>query len=175
MKRQLTTLLDLHFLLIAPNLGAEWLFDGARQYWDRFRPTVISDLRLVALIPSTRSVGVTVLARRDTIGDLGVALAQDAPYAYFDPLVFDTLDQARAALNERAASNQPYGSPLLTPFPTFDASAPNSPAIPTPLLPATRAPAGFITATPLPPPTALTGTPEQTPLRPTPGPITGGS
>ena len=45
------TLPNYHFLLIAPNLGAEWFFDAARAYWERFRPIVVSDLELVRLIP----------------------------------------------------------------------------------------------------------------------------
>lgn len=179
MRRQLTTLTDLQFLLVAPNLGAEWLFDAARQYWDRFRPTVVSDTRLIRLMPPSRSVAVTVIARRDTVDAIGVELAQFAPLAYFDPVVYDTLEEVRQVLDERANTNQPFGAALATPFPTLDLSG-GTPggdlgAIPTPWLPPTRGPAGFITATPVPPPTSGAGTePAQTPIQRTPGPISGG-
>lgn len=174
MRRQLTVLPDFHFLLVAPELGAEWLFDAARLYWDRFRPIVVSDTRLIVLIPVTRPVGVTVLARRDTISTIGVELAQRAPSAYFDPLRVETIEEARAILNARAESNQPFGVAMATPFPTFDPNATESPLIPTPFLPPTRGPAGFVTATPQPPPPGE-GTPAQTPIQPTPGSIIGGS
>ena len=50
---------DFHFLLISPNLGAEWLFDAARVYWDRYRPTIVSDFNFVLLIPREQTVAVT--------------------------------------------------------------------------------------------------------------------
>ena len=177
--RQLTVLPDFHFLLTAPNLGAEWLFDAARAYWDRFRPIIVSDTRLIRLVPSERLIAVTVLARRDIVGQLGVDIAQASPLAYFDPVVSETLDEMRAILDERAAINQPFGVALATPFPTVDVNVPNftPAAIPTANLPPTQRPPGFITATPSSPvqPTDdSTDEAQQTPLAPTPGPIIGG-
>ena len=155
------TLPNYHFLLIAPNLSAEWLFVAARAYWKAFQPTVISDLLLVRTIPPGQSIAVTVLARRDRAANYGVELAQIAPDALFDPMVFDFDEDALAALDARAAANQPFGVPLrATP-------APPSP-MPTVGPAPTRPPAGFITQTPAP-----TGDP-QTPIFPTPGPIGGG-
>jgi hypothetical protein len=177
------TLPDYHFLLIAPNLGAEWFFDAARQYWERFRPTAVTDLELIRLIPAGHTVVVTVVARRDTASQWGVSIAQALPDALFDPVVQDSFEEMRRVLNERAASNQPFGVPLL-PTPT-----PLPPVSPTPgsILgavnqPPTRQPGGFITATPTtdaPPPATPTSTPTpesgpQAPINPTPGPITGG-
>src|SRR2546421_419839 len=78
------TLPDYHFLLIAPNLGAEWLFDAARNYWNRFRPTVISDLSFVRLIPGNYTVAVTAIAQKDTAPQIGVDLAQVRGDALFD-------------------------------------------------------------------------------------------
>jgi len=75
------TLPNYHFLLIAPNLGAEWLFDAARAYWERFRPTVVSDLELIRLIPTQYTVAVSVIARRDTASQWGVWIAQATPDA----------------------------------------------------------------------------------------------
>lgn len=158
-----------HFLLIAPNLGAEWLFDAARAYWERFRPTVVSDLRLVALVPNRFTVSVTVVARRDMAAQFGVELARIRADALFDAVVYDYFDDARLALNGRAELGQPFGVPLATPV-----AAPLPPPITvTPgALPSQEA-SGFITQTPTPPPTPLpTGVP-QDPISPTPGPISG--
>jgi|FLYN01.1.fsa_nt_gi hypothetical protein len=158
-----------HFLLIASNLGAEWLFDAARAYWERFRPTVVSDLRLVALVPDTFTVAVTVIARRDTVAQIGVELARVRVDALFDPVVYDFFDDARLALEGRAALNQPFGVPLATPV-----AAP----LPTPLdvtpgpLPS-EAPPGFITQTPTTQPTPLPTDPPQQPISPTPGAVSG--
>lgn len=190
---------DHHFLLVAPNLSADWLFDAARDYWRRFRPVVVSSYALVRLVPPERTVIVTALARRDMAADLGVELAQFRPDAYFDPLVFETLEQAHAALMQRVDLAQPFGVQLVIPTETPD---PNAPAIPTPRLAPSRPPAGFITqgapatntpepsltpspsptpsttstspASPTPAPDDADDSPDSIPLSPTPGSIFGG-
>ncbi|MAS35272.1 MAG: hypothetical protein CL610_14765 [Anaerolineaceae bacterium] len=169
-----TSLPDYHFLLIASNLGAEWLFDAARAYWQQFRPTVISDLSLVSIVPEDYTIVVTAIARRDRVAEFGVELAQLAPDAVFDPVVFDFLEDAKQTLDERARLNQPFGVPLIptitpTPGPT------SRPVYPTP---GPVAPNGIITQTPTPDlpdqdDIDTEGTP-QTPIFPTPGSITGG-
>ncbi|MBZ0303847.1 MAG: hypothetical protein K8J31_29165 [Anaerolineae bacterium] len=174
-----TSLPNYHFLLIASNLGAEWFFDAARAYWEQFRPTVISDLPLVSLISDEFSVAVTTIARRDRVAQIGVELAKIAPEALFDPVVFDFLEDAQQALDERARLNQPFGVPLIptetpTPGPTSQPVYPTPGPIGIP---------GFVTQTSTPTPTPglpdqanieSDGTP-QVPLFPTPGPITGSS
>lgn len=169
----LTNLPEFHFLLIAPALGSEWLFDAARAYWDRFRPTVVSGVDFVRLIPPQRSVAVTVIARRDAIAQYGVQLAQFVPLGFFDPVSYPTIEDTKRVLDERAFLNQPFGVPLTQPLPTFDI---NQPPIPTPRLPPTRPPAGFVTATPSPIQLENDGTPPATviPVQRTPGPIGGG-
>ncbi len=167
---------DYHFLLIAPNLGAEWLFDAARAYWERFRPIVTSDLELPRLVPPENSIILTVVARRDTAPEWGVTVAQNLPQVLFDPIVYDSFDDMKQALNTRAALNQPFGVPLaptptppppITPTP---GSLLGQPAEPAQAAAPTRAPGGFITATPQPP---TSETPDG-PIYPTPGPIIGG-
>ena len=157
---------DYHFLLIAPNLGAECLFDAAQQYWERYRPTVISNFRFPALIPPDRTITLTVIARRDIAEDLARQMLVTAPNAYYDPLTFDSLDEARAELNRRAEQSQPFGSPLSQPTATYD---PNLPVI----IPTAPPPPGFVTVTPV-PTISVTAPPPEEPINPTPGPITGG-
>lgn len=162
---------DYHFLLVAPNLGAEWLFDAARQYWERYLPTVVSDLELPRLIPANFTMIVTVMARRDTAAQWGVALAQGIPQALPDMVVYDYFEDMKQALNRRVELGQPFGVPLQ---PTAVPAIPINPT-PGPItgesLPPTALPnrqGGFITATPTP-----TDDP-QGPIYPTPGPVTGG-
>ncbi|MEP6988309.1 MAG: hypothetical protein ABI970_22075, partial [Chloroflexota bacterium] len=172
---------DYHFLLIAPNLGAEWLFDAAREYWSRFRPIVVTDLELVRLIPKGYSIIVTMVARRDTATQWGVFLAQNVPDALLDGVVYDAFEQTRTALNQRAETTQPFGVPLKpTPTPAVPISPTPGSLIGNAVIPPTRAPGGFITQTPTPnmvEPTAaptLPAEPPGQPVYPTPGPITGG-
>lgn len=159
-------------MLIAPNLGAEWLFDAARLYWDRFRPTVISDLEFLPFVPPGRTLTVTVVALRDTIAQIGVQLGQIAPQAYFDPILSSSFAETRDILNGRAERQQPFGTALATaPAPTPD---PNAPFIPTPWLP-TAVPVGTLTPTPTAPSaTPVTPGSGPAPIQRTPGPVTGG-
>lgn len=162
-----------HFMLFAPNLGGEYFFEAARAYWDTFRPIVMADLRFLQLVPGGNSVSVTVVALRDTIAQIGVELGQQAPYAYLDPVVYDSFAETRAELNRRAQTNQPFGVPLGLGIAT------TTPLIPTPWLPASGP--GFVTATPSATPASPVATAAASPPPPpgavenTPGPAIGGS
>ncbi len=163
---------EFHFLYIARNVPVAWFFDAARGYFDRFRPTVLPALDLLAYLPAGRTVSVTALVLRDTAALIGVELARVRPDALYDPIVRETFDEVRAVFNARTGLNQPFGVPLA------DASAAGlSGSIPTPMLP--TQPRTFITATPplapspTPAPTDAPATPA--PIQPTPGAIIGGS
>jgi hypothetical protein len=171
-----------HFLLFSPSLGAEWFFDAARAYFERFHPIVGNDLELARLIPPELTIIITVVTRRDLAAQWGVSVAQALPEALFDPLVFDSFDEMKAALNQRTQSNQPFGVPLLpTATPAFLLSPTPGPLIGGP--PPSRTPGGFITQTPTPggapdavstPPAVSTPESPAEPIYPTPGPIIGG-
>jgi hypothetical protein len=160
---------DHHYLLVAPNLGGEWLFDAARNYVIAFSPTVLTDFEFLTLTPPNQTVTVTVIARRDTAPQLGVELAQAAPFAFYDPIVRDTFEATKAELDRRAAENQPFGAAIgPPPAPTL----PGQPVIPTPW-PTTGGP----TATPSPTTPATPLPPSDNPpgaIQPTPGSIFGG-
>jgi hypothetical protein len=153
---------DYHFLMIAPNLGTEWLFTSARTYWERYRPTIISDYTFLQLIPLGYTLAVTVIARRDSAEAMRVQLATLVPRAWFDPIIYDYAEDAQLALEGRAAVNQPLGVPYVpsaTPLPPAATLGPSPTWTEIP----TRPPAGYITHTPA-------------PIQPTPGPLpnTGG-
>lgn len=166
---------DFHFLLIADNLGAEWLFDAARHYWERYRPTIISNFDLVRLVPAEYTVSVTVVALRDRNAQLGVELAQAVPRALFDPIVTNTFEETRTILVARADLNQPFGVPLIPtatppPIPTSPPLYPTpGPIQAIPVTPGTAAPVAPTLAPAL--PTVET---TSAPVYPTPGAITGG-
>lgn len=160
---------DYHYLYLAPNLGAEWLFDAARNYVLAFAPIILADLDFVALTPPNMAVTVTTIARRDTAAQIGVELAQVHPYAFYDPVVRDTFEETKAELDRRAAENQPFGTPIG--LPTASA-APGQVVIPTPWPTSsgpTPTPTPTLPVTPLP-----TSGNAPAPIQPTPGPITGG-
>ncbi|MCL4246735.1 MAG: hypothetical protein KJ065_01145 [Anaerolineae bacterium] len=168
---------EYHFLMIAPGLGAEWLFDTARAYFDRFRPTIIPDLAFVQLAPPDRRIAITTIARRDVAPTLGVQLGLLRPNALYDPIVRDTAAEVREMLDQRAATNQPFGVPLALPTPDTSSLLPS---IPTPMVP-TQSGEGWVTVTPTPSPTQTQPASEPTQpgatipsVQPTPGSLIGG-
>jgi len=166
---------DLHFLYIARNIPADWFFDAARAYWDRFRPTVISNFDLLSILPSDRTIIVTALVMRDSAAVAGVDLARSRPDVYFDAIVRDSFEEASITFAQRVGLNQPFGVPLLDSTPP-----PTDAAIPTPMLPIQ--PRNYVTVTPPAAapaapvtPEAPTVVPTPAPIQPTPGSIIGGS
>lgn len=140
------TLPDYHFLLIASNLGAEWLFDAARLYWEAFRPIVIPDYEFLKIFRPEIRLAVTVVARRDIVKHLEDQLTLAAPQALFDPVVYDFFDDTKLALDGRAQLGHPFGVPLV-PTPTLPPSATPPPTAGPPVVP-TRPAGGFVTQTP---------------------------
>ncbi|MDX2139468.1 MAG: hypothetical protein SF123_15395 [Chloroflexota bacterium] len=172
------TIPDYHFLLIPQGLGVEWFFDVSRVYFDRFRPTVITDFALVQLVPADATLAVTTVARRDSVANLGVQLAQLRPDALFDAVTRDTPEETRTVLVQRAERNEPFGVPLTIAQPTPPPGATLLPSIPTPMVP-TQGGDGWVTVTPVPPTPVPQPTPADPgnpiePIEPTPGSLIGG-
>jgi hypothetical protein len=184
------TIPDYHFLMIAPNLGGEWFFRGARRYWERFDLTVIPNGDLLALLPEEVTVAVSILSMRDAFDSLLAEVVRNRPDAYIDALIYNSVREAATALEARANNYQPFGVPLaptaipptrLPLEPTIgsilDAPPPGTPT-PTPNT------SGFVTQVPTAPSGFITQTPSPTPdpddddddgsIQPTPGSIIGG-
>jgi len=102
---------DYHFLFVPPVLSADWLFEAARRYWDRFRPMVIHDLEVVGFAPKGKKVAITVIARRDLAPSLIAEVKKRFPSAYLDPLVYDVVRDMRLTLDGRANYGQRFGLP----------------------------------------------------------------
>ena len=182
------TLPDFHFLMLPVNMGAEWLFDAARLYWEHFKPTIVSDFEFVRLIPRQYQVAVTVIATRDRIAQLGVDLAQRVPDALYDVIAAESLDEVRESLDLRARLNQPFGVPLAITLLPPTIAVDNTPVRPTPgpITGGAVIGSGFITQTPTPSPLPAAPSPippateapatetPSGPIFPTPGPITSG-
>lgn len=100
---------DFHFMMFAPGLQTDWFFIAARRYWQRFRPTIVDDLKLIAHIPKDKAVTITTLARSDTADFLREQIRQSTPEVQHDELIYQTLDEAKSALDGRAASGERFG------------------------------------------------------------------
>ena len=100
---------DFHFLALAPGLQADWFLIAARRYWQRFRPTVVGDLRLVAVIPPDKRVAITTLARSDTASVLRDQINASFPGVSHDDLVSDSIEDMQAVLDMRAELGRRFG------------------------------------------------------------------
>jgi hypothetical protein len=100
---------DYHWMVLAPGLQADWFFKAARNYWQTFRPTVLTDWRMIRTVPFTKALAVTVLARTDTIGYLNKRIRDTWPNLYYDAIVYDSLDEMQAELDRRAEALKRFG------------------------------------------------------------------
>lgn len=102
---------DLHWLILAPGLQADWFFHAARRYWQTFRPTVLTDWTLIQYVPFHLSLAVTVLARSDTADYMDEAIRQEWPNVMYDPIVFERLGDMQTELDRRATYRLRFGNP----------------------------------------------------------------
>lgn len=100
---------DYHWLILGPGLQADWFFQAANRYWQTFRPTVLADWDLIHTLPYSKTLAVTVLARSDTISYLDKRVRDKWPNIYYDPVVFDTLEDMQAELDRRATYLKRFG------------------------------------------------------------------
>jgi hypothetical protein len=176
------TLPNYHFVFISPELGVEWFFDALRLYFDRFRPTVVTDFSFIRIIPQEFTFALTAIVRRDSVAQWGVQIAQLRPAALYDPVVAETAEEAKRILDQRAELSQPFGVPLVNELPVLEDTGDDLLAsIPTPMIPVGDSgtwvavtPQPTLPMTPTPAPTTLpTGEPIP-PINPTPGSLIGG-
>lgn len=100
---------DYHWLILAPGLQADWFFQSANRYWQTFRPTVLANWDLIDMLPYSKTLAVTVLARSDTVAYMDKNVRDKWPNIYYDPIVFDTMEEMRAELERRATYMKRFG------------------------------------------------------------------
>ena len=102
---------EFHLIYIDPTLSADWFFVAAERYWLRYRPTVITSLDFLSLLPTRRTVVLTTLARRDFAKKIADDLAKKFPSVIHDPLVYDFPAEMQITLDGRVNLFQRYGLP----------------------------------------------------------------
>lgn len=88
---------DFHLLVLDDNLTPEWFFETARNYWERFRPVLTTDLSFLEYTPYAKSMAVTVLIRTENRA-AAEALFVNYPNAYLD-IIEVTPDTTLALVN----------------------------------------------------------------------------
>ena len=100
---------DYHFLILGPGLSAVWFTQAAREYWLRFRPVVSSRWEILSNVPASSSVAVTLLARSDAASLISQQIAAIRPDIRLDVIAADDLPTVEALMDDRAATQQPFG------------------------------------------------------------------
>lgn len=100
---------DYHWVILAPGLQADWFFLAARRYWQTFRPTILPDWDLIRTLPYSKTLAVTVLARSDTIHYMNRRVRDRWPNVFYDPIVFDRMEDMQAELDRRATYQRRFG------------------------------------------------------------------
>lgn len=100
---------DYHMVILGPGVESSWFFDTARAYWNTFRPMVTTQFELIDLIPSSRSLAITVLAPADLVNTLQVAIADRYPNVWFDLIIIDDVERIRDLFNSRVQSGRRFG------------------------------------------------------------------
>ncbi len=100
---------DFHFLILAPGFNTAWFFQHARDYWDRFRPILVTATDTIAYLPYSKSLGVTVLATPDVAGAMAEQVRDRWPTVWFDLIVASQPEDVAAVLQTRAANGRRFG------------------------------------------------------------------
>lgn len=100
---------DYHFLIIAPGFNTNWFFQNARDYWERFRPTLITAAEYIAYLPYAKSLAVTVLTTPELADYMSQQIKDRWPTVWFDLIVGEREDDIAKVLKERAANGRRFG------------------------------------------------------------------
>ncbi|HLY25212.1 MAG TPA: hypothetical protein VKQ72_02660, partial [Aggregatilineales bacterium] len=100
---------DYHFLILAPGFDTNWFFGNARDYYDKFRPTVLSATDFIAYIPTSKSLATTVLATPDLVDYMSHHIKDRWPNVYFDLIVAEDATKVAGTLADRVTSGRRFG------------------------------------------------------------------
>ncbi len=100
---------DYHFVILTPGLDPDWFFQTAEAYWARFRPAVMDTDALIAMLPYTKSVAVTVIARPDQVAQVNAQIRDRWPNVWYDLVVAQTSADLSGVFAQRLAAGRPFG------------------------------------------------------------------
>ncbi len=101
---------DFHFLLLAPGLSTDWLFEAAARYWQAFRPAIMPHPGFIRYIPYSRSLAVTVIARPNDLPAVESMIRDAWPNVLYDPVVGESPEAIAAILDARVTQQRRFGA-----------------------------------------------------------------
>ena len=96
-------------MMAAPTLPEGWLWDSVREYWDRFRLTIIPSVDYLGLIPGDITVALTVIAPAGGAEAARQSVLGKYPNVKVDVIVGGNVEMIQNALELRVEQQREYG------------------------------------------------------------------
>jgi hypothetical protein len=100
---------DLHWLILYPEFNTETFLNAAKDYWEKYRPTILFNLDLIAQIPSSKSLAVTLISPPNRVDAFKQAVKDRGVYIYVDSIGVDTADQLTGIFIDRLKNDARFG------------------------------------------------------------------
>ncbi|GAB4476808.1 MAG: hypothetical protein Kow00124_19320 [Anaerolineae bacterium] len=100
---------DLHWLIMAPDVPAEWWLAAGRRYWDAFHPAIITSPALTRLVPPGKKLALTLIVTERSRAGVEQALRRARPDMYYDLIVAGSASDLREELDRRAYEGRRFG------------------------------------------------------------------
>jgi hypothetical protein len=100
---------DYHFVMLAQGFNADWFFNGGSAYYEKFRPTVITNMEYIGNLPYQRSLGLTILATEDIAEYTKNQIAQRWGNVQIDLITVRTEERLAAILRQRVQQDKRFG------------------------------------------------------------------
>jgi hypothetical protein len=100
---------DYHFVVIAPGFNTNWFFAEARDYWQMFRPTIVTNTGYIAHIPPEKSLACTVIATPELVDYMTRQIKDRWPNVYFDLVTAPDAATIADVLRQRTSSGRRFG------------------------------------------------------------------
>ena len=100
---------DYHMIILAPGLDVTWFLDTSRSYWNTFRPMMTQRSEIIAFVPSTQSLAVTVIAPPEMDAPMRATIEEAYPNVLFDLIVATDKATVQQTLNNRVQTGERFG------------------------------------------------------------------
>ena len=100
---------DYHFVMLATGFNADWFFNAGQSYYDKFRPTVITNANYIGKLPYQRSLALTILATPDMGDYTQNQITQSWGNVQIDLITVTTEARLATILNQRVKTDKRFG------------------------------------------------------------------
>jgi hypothetical protein len=100
---------DMHWLILYPEFNTETFLNAARDYWEKYRPTVLFSMDMITQIPNSKSLAVTLIAPPNRVEPFRQAIRDRGIHIFIDAIGVDTADQLTGIFIDRLKNDNRFG------------------------------------------------------------------